>query len=317
MAVVNTGTTWSLPSYAGELFTADSVNTPFLAMIGGLTNGGVKTSNYEFATGVTYSYPTASQPNISEDDSLTAPTPEMIDREQVKNVTQIFQYSIDVSYSKMSSVGRLSGVATAGSQPNPNAEKDWQIVQGLIRMARDIEYTFLNGSYQESTSSSVANKTRGMIELCSTGTTINAGGASLSKAQLDKLFVEMANNGASFTRPIIFCDASVKQQLSDIYGKQFAIATAETKNVGGVNIQEIEGDFAKFGIVWNRFMPKGTILVADVAYIQPVFQEVPNKGIVFVEELAKTGASEKSQLFAQVGLDHAPKFLHGTITNLA
>ena len=32
------GTTWNLPNYAGELFTADPTQTPFLSMIGGLTD---------------------------------------------------------------------------------------------------------------------------------------------------------------------------------------------------------------------------------------------------------------------------------------
>ena len=44
-----TGTTWNLPNYAGDLFTADPTNAPILSMIGGLT-GGVQTENFEFPT---------------------------------------------------------------------------------------------------------------------------------------------------------------------------------------------------------------------------------------------------------------------------
>ena len=40
-----TGTTWNLPNYAGDLFTADPTNAPILSMIGGLT-GGVQTENF-------------------------------------------------------------------------------------------------------------------------------------------------------------------------------------------------------------------------------------------------------------------------------
>ena len=32
-----TGTTWNLPNYAGDLFTADAVNTPIFSAIGGMT----------------------------------------------------------------------------------------------------------------------------------------------------------------------------------------------------------------------------------------------------------------------------------------
>ena len=312
-----TGTIWSLPNYIGELFTADATATPLLSMAGGLS-GGVQTTNFEFPTGVTFNYPTAGQPDISEDASLTAPNAEEIEREQLSNVCQIFQYAIDLSYAKMSSSGRLTGIATAGQEANPANEKDWQIAQALVRLARDVEYTFINGKYQKSTSSAVSNKSRGMLELCKTsdGTSIDASGATLSKALLDSLFLGMANAGASFTNPVMFCGAKVKQALSDIYAKQFAIATAETKNVGGYNIQTVETDFAKVGIVWDRFMPDDSLLVADMAYVKPVFQVVPDKGVVFVEDLAKVGASDRSQLFSQVGLDHAPAYLHGSITKL-
>ena len=34
------------------------------------------------------------------------------------------------------------------------------------------------------------------------------------------------------------------------------------------------------------------------------------------EALSKTGASEDGQIFGQIGLDHGPKFMHGTITGL-
>jgi len=63
-------------------------------------------------------------------------------------------------------------------------------------------------------------------------------------------------------------------------------------------------------------VPADTILIVDVAHIAPVFQVVPGKGVLFTEELAKTGASEKLQLFGQIGLAHGAGFLHGAITGL-
>ena len=73
MAQVNEiGTSWNLPNYAGELFTASPSQTPLLSMIGGLT-GSRQTDNYEFPTAVLYDFPEASQPSISETASATAP----------------------------------------------------------------------------------------------------------------------------------------------------------------------------------------------------------------------------------------------------
>lgn len=312
------GTTWNLPNYAGELFTADPTQTPFLSMIGGLT-GGRQTDNFEFPTAVLYDFPEAGQPEISEQASVTAPAASHIAREQEKNVVQIHQETIDLTYAKMSNSGRMSGLNTAGQNPNPADEKAWQIQQKLVKIARDVEFSFLNGEYQIATAANVANKTRGMFELCNSGagTSIDAASAALSKALLDQLFREMADNGAYFGKMVLFCGAYQKQMITNLYAEQFKANMQTTQNVGGMNITEIETDFFKMGVVWDRFVPADSILIADMAHIAPVFQAVPGKGVLFQEDLAKNGASERVQIYGQIGLAHGPAFLHGAITGLA
>ena len=311
------GTTWNLPNYAGELFTADPTQTPFLSMIGGLT-GGKQTDNFEFPTAVLYDFPEAAQPEISETASATAPAASHIARTQEKNVVQIHQEVIDLTYAKQSNSGRMSGINTAGQQANPGDEKAWQIQQKLVKIARDVEYSFICGEYQISTAANVANRTRGMLELCTSdaGTSIDASSAELSKALLDQLFREMADNGAYFGNMVLLCGAYQKQTITELYAKQFNANMQTTQNVGGMNITQIETDFFKMGVVWDRFMPNDSILVADVAHVAPVFQAVPGKGVLFEEQLAKVGASDRVQIYGQIGLAHGPAFLHGAITNL-
>lgn len=318
MAVNGTGTVWNLPNYAGELFTASYTDTPLLSMIGGLTGGKV-TNDFEFATGVLYDYPEASQPAISETASLTAPAATAIARRQEKNVTQIFHEVIDLSYVKQSNMGRLSGLNSAGQQANPADEKAWQIQRRLVKIARDVEYTFLNGAYALAANSGEANKTRGMIELCKSeaGTNINAAGGALSEKLIKELTRMMADNGAAFGNVVLFANSYQKQAISEVFQKQLGFQLPASRNVGGLAIHEFETDFCKLGVVWNKFMPADTILVADVAHIAPVFQVVPDKGVLFEEPLAKTGASDRIQIFGQIGLDHAPAFLHGCIYGLA
>lgn len=323
--VTGIGTTWNLPNYAGELFTADPTQTPFLSMIGGLT-GGRQTDNVEFPTAVLYDFPEAAQPEISESASATAPAASHIARQQEKNVVQIHQEVIDLTYAKQSNSGRMSGLNTAGQNPNPADEKAWQIQQKLIKIARDVEFSFIRGNYQLATKATEANKTRGMLELCTSdaGTSISAKGgtetaptyAPLSKTLLDQLFREMADNGAYFGKMVLFCGAYQKQMITNIYADQFKANMQTTQNVGGMNITEIETDFFKMGVVWDRFMPNDSILIADMAHIAPVFQAVPGKGVLFQEDLAKTGASDKVQIYGQIGLAHGPAFLHGAITGL-
>jgi hypothetical protein len=155
------------------------------------------------------------------------------------------------------------------------------------------------------------------MELTKNGTTIDAGGASLSKSMLDSLYRQMAENGAYFDNMVMFLPAVQKQLVTDIYANQFNATMNSRETIGGVSISQIETDFFRMGVVWDRFMPKDAVLIADVAHIAPVFQAVPEKGVIFEEELAKTGASDMIQIYAQIGLAHGPAFLHGSITNLA
>lgn len=317
--VNNVGTTWNLPNYAGELFTADAMQTPLLSMIGGLS-GGKQTTNFEFPTAVLFDYPEAEQPEISEMESSVAPDAVMIGREQESNVVQIHQEVVNLTYAKQSNSGRMSGLNDAGDCSGIADERAFQVQHKLIKIARDVEHSFINGRYQKSTTSTVANKTRGLLELCESGNTVDASGAALSKELLQQLFRMMAEGGAYFTNMVMFLPAVQKQALSEIYASQMGgsvIYTPSQRNVGGVNITEIETDFCRLGVCWNRFMPEDSILVADVAHLAPVFQAVPGKGVLFEEELAKTGAADKIQIYGQIGLAHGPAFLHGAIKGLA
>lgn len=315
MAVTGLGTTWNLPNYAGELFTADPTQTPLLSMIGGLT-GGKQTKNFEFPTAVLFDYPDAKQPEITEEASAKAPTASAIARKQESNVIQIHQEVIDLTYFKQSNSGRFSGI-NGSNQTNPIDEKAWQIQQKLIKIARDVEFSFINGKYQKATAANVANKTRGMLELAATVSTVDASSGKLTTNMIKALMLEMADNGAYFNNMVLFAGAKQKQKITDLYEKQLGYNQGAPRNIGGMNITEIETDFCKLGIVWDRFMPDDSILIADVAHIAPMFQEVEGKGVLFEEELAKIGASDRIQIYGQIGLAHGPAFLHGSITNLA
>lgn len=308
------GTIHNLPNYSGHLFTADAVNTPILTMIGGLT-GGLVSENFEFATDSQYQFPQAAQPAITETGSLTAPTAVGYVRSQGTNVAQIFQEKVSVSYEKLANGGRMSGLNTAGQQNNVPSEKDFQIATALKKIARDIEYTIINGAYQKATDAATANKTRGLLALCADsnlgGTTI-AVNAGLKKANLQALFKAMYDAGAVFENCVLWTNSKQKQIISEIYGY-----APTDRNIGGVNIKQIETDFGNIGVALNRFMPQGSLVCAEMNVLAPVFQNVPEKGCFFYEPLAKTGASEDGQIFGKFGLDHGPAFMHGSLTNLS
>ena len=316
MANANEATTiWNCPNYVGEIFQIGANQTPFLNMIGGLTGGRVRTTGaFQFNLAQPWALESASQPAITENGSTTAPTAWTYVREADVNTVQIFHTQVSVSYAKQSSIGMLDeigtdGFVTAGIQPVQN-EKDFQIAAHLKQISTDVEYSMLNGTYQQATNATTAAKMKGIITGCGTNT-VAAGSVDLSKTLVDELLRTMAGNGAIFSNVVCFVNAMQKQRLSDIYG--FA---PQNRNVGGVDINVIETDFAQLGVIWAPRVPAGTLLIADLSVCKPVFCAVPGKGLLFYEELSKTGASEKGQLYGQIGIDYGPEEYHGTITGL-
>lgn len=313
--VAGSGTVFNLPNYAGELFTADYEQTPVLSLIGGMT-GGMATDNFEFPTALLYDYPAPAQPAISETAAETAPASSVTPTSQETNVVQKHHEAVTITYDKMANSGRMSGLNTAGQQPNPQNTLDWQIQRKLIKIARDVEYSFINGQYAKAATSADANKTRGLLQLVTTNAVLNGTAADLTKAMIDNLCKLMADNGAYFNRMILLCGTKQKQVLSNIYANQVGFNLPATRNEAGTNIIRVETDFFPMDIMWSRSMPQDSILVVDAAHLAPVFQTIPGKGNFFLEPLAKTGAAEKYQLYGHIGLAHGPQFLHGKITGL-
>ncbi len=310
--VIGTGTVFNLPNFAGQLYSASPVVTPFLSLISG---NAVKTDNFQFSTGVEYSHEAASQPAISENASKTAPNAVSYVRSQNTNVTQIFHEKVSVTYAKQSSGGRLSGVSSSVEGNCAPNELDFQTARAIEKIARDVEFTFLNGVYQLASDSDHANKTRGMLEAA--GTVIDCENAALTQDFLNGAFKSAFDAGADFTDMVLVCNSAIKQVLSTIYAGQAGFNLPDSRNVGGVNLTTIETDFGPLRIVIDRFMPAGTLLGADISCIRPVEQDVPGKGNFFREPLSKTGAAEEFQIFGQIGLDHGPAWKHFKIVNIA
>ena len=312
------GTLWNLPNFAGQLFTPSHVKTPFLDMI---TQTGT-VNQPEFAMSSNYDQEAASQPGITETASLTAATATGFVRTNEKNVAQIFQEQVSVSYAKLSAKDRIkrvevstSGFAYDEAGENPvQDELAFQTQANINQIKMDLEYSALNGTYQLGTSAGVAFKMRGIIT-ASTTNTVAAGSVDITRTIMDSLFKEMADNGA-FSREgvfTIFCDSWNKQQLTNAYD-----FVPMDRELGGSNIQRIMTDFGDMNIVYVPRVPTTTILVANMSEVSLVFQPVANKpagdDLLILEMLAKTGASENWQLFGQMGIDYGSSVFHGTVT---
>lgn len=307
-------TSFGVLNYSGMLFNKGNTNCPFSTAIGGRS----KTTNHvEFITGQEYDTgSTGTQPAISEIASLTAPDASVVTRAQKTNVTQIFHESVGVSYAKESNMGTLSGVNIANQTANPMNELDFQVAAKMIKVQRDIEYTFINGVYNKATKDSEANKTRGMVNAI-TSNVMTMGGAELSVWDVADMLKLIQEANAPTAGLSLWVDGITRLQLNADATRNNLTIVPSDRTLNGINISTLITPMGNVDIVSGQFIPAGTALVMNLGVISPVYQPVPGKGNFFLEPLAKTGAGEKYQLFGQIGLDHGPEWYHGKFTGLA
>lgn len=270
----------------------------------------------EFVTGQEYETSGGSQPAISETASLTAPDPTFIVTEQKTNVTQIFQESFGISDAKLSNMGTMSGVNIAGQQPNPTDPRDFQTAAKMQKIARDIEYTFINGVYQKANADNVANKSRGLVNAITTNT-LAAESAPLGLWLVAELMKEMFDNNAPTEGLTLLVDSTSLYQLNaDAVQNGLTIAPAD-RMYNGIRLMSLLTPMGEIYLKLGEFIPTGTAFALNLDVMRPVEMITPGKGNFYREQLAKTGAGEKYQIFGQIGLDYGPEFYHGMITGLS
>jgi len=306
------GTTFNLPNYVGELFNVSPEDTPFLSAIGGLT-GGVAVNSTIF-TWSQYDLRDAAD-DRQRLEGADAPTAEGRVRAADSNVLEIHQEQVSVTYTKQAATNQFAGSAPFVGGPNAvNDELAWQLQQEFKQIARDVEKSFISGTYQLPANNASARKTRGLLSAISTNV-VDMNNTVLTKASVLDLMQEVWENGGiqeSETRTLMV-NATLKRKLSDLFITSTSYQEV-SRNVGGVNLQTIETDFGRTNILLSRYIPTDTIIVASVEDCAPAFLEIPGKGHFFAEPLAKTGASEKVQVYGEIGLRYGNERKHGKIT---
>ena len=315
-AVSGQGTTYNLPNYHGELYQVSPTDTPFLSAIGGLS-GGKRTKSVEFEW-QTVDRRASSANNVALE-GATAPTGVARARSNVSNVVEIHQSAVEISYTRQAATGMYSGI-NIGVDDNPvTDELTMQIMAELQSIAVDVEQSFLTGTYQKPANNSTPRKTRGLLSAIATNVNANGGtGRALTKAIVDATLQTMFTNGAPLTQDttVFMTGPGQKVALSNLYATPNLNQPTMTRNIGGVAVDTVITDFGTFGVMLNRNMPTGQIGVVDLSVCAPVFLEIPGKGLLFAEMLSKVGASEKWQIYGEVGLEYGPETYHGLIKDL-
>lgn len=176
--ITGIGTTFNLPNYNGELFSLTPKETPLLSAIGGLTGGG-QTSSTEFEW-QTSDLRDPNQSNRVRLEGATAPTSEERVRANVRNVVQIHQEKVSVSYTKQAATGQIQTPSSApfrsADGTNPvGSELDWQVQQAIASIALDVNWSFINGTFANPTTNATARQTRGLLQAITTNKTDKSG----------------------------------------------------------------------------------------------------------------------------------------------
>ncbi|TDQ01252.1 SU10 major capsid protein [Labedaea rhizosphaerae] len=313
--------TFNSPNYVGELFAITPTDTPLLSSIGGLTGG--QSVDTTIFTWQTYDLrdPDANRQRLEGAD---APPPEARVRQNAFNVVEIHQEALAITYTREAATGQFavtgSNVPTSASIGGTNPAGDelvWQSQRQLEQIARDIEVSFISGTFAQPEDNTQPRKTRGLLQAITTNVVTNSTPVELTETLIVDLLQKTWENGGiriSETATII-CNAWQKRMLTKAFITDKGYKES-TRNVGGVSLDTIETDFGRLNIMLNRYMPTGTVIVASLDELAPVFLRIPGKGFLFTEPLAKTGASDKYQIYGEVGLKYGNERAHGKISGL-
>lgn len=316
MAGINEmATTYNCPNYVGELYAASPEDTPLLSSIGGLTGG-------ESVESTTFGWQVSDLRDAADNrqrvEGMDATTFETRTRTNVENVLEIHQEAVSVSYTKMGARRQYGPSGTAvqlGSTTLPADELAEQLQAQIKQIARDVEKTFITGTYAKPTTNAQPRKTRGLLQAITTNAATTTHKASeLTADDVLDLIQKVWDGGGvqeTETRTIIV-GSTLKRALTRLFVKDGF--KQEDRNVGGVNLKMLETDFGNFNVMLNRYMPATKLAVVSLEQLSPAFLEVPGKGHFFAEPLAKSGASEKVMLYGEIGLKYGNEKAHGVLT---
>ncbi len=170
--ITGMGDTFDLPNFHGPLFGLSPEDTPLLSAIGGLTGGEhVLAKKFEWQG---YDLRTPAQ-NVALE-GATAPTAQARVRQNFGNVCQIVHSKVSTSYTKQAAVGHFASTAAPILGENPvTDEHDWQLTQEIKQIARDVNWTLINGQFDEPADNTAPRKTRGLMQAISAANTVDKG----------------------------------------------------------------------------------------------------------------------------------------------
>jgi len=309
--------------YLGDLFLQHKRPNAFLRLAGGFQGGIKKTMSREFPIGTFYTLPNPSQPARLE--GGTAPSPNNTSITQTTNVVQIFQEAVSTTYLAQSEHS-VSGVVPIpqgemnGPVQNPRTQ-EFQVQRTLEKIAQDSNYSVLNGVYTNpGDPSSTALGTRGILTSVVSNLQDNSavGGTITNviyRGWVNSVLQSMvAYNGYEVDDTFVLIAGTTEfANIANAYASLGTIYLTPEAMQFGVKVRKILTTFGTLLLVLDPDVPAQYFGILKMDAVGVVGQEVPNKGFLFEEPLYKSGSSEQTQIYGQMGVDHGPEYLHGLV----
>lgn len=325
--IAGLGVTYDLPPMVGALFRIGGKNKNALLRLAGFVPFSATAvrvvSSSKYPVAVAYDLEAAAQPAVLE--GADAPTAQERTLAQQTNISQIFHEAVTLSFSAQSNVETIGGLAVLpgegqGTLLDPGS-LEFQIGRRMEKIAQDMNFSFVQGLFQDPANNATARKTRGLRTAITTNVFANAGaGRDLTKAVFEGALKSMVNGGhiTMGAQLVALGNADQVENLVDLYKSDTRLP--ESREVAGVSIRSIVTTWGVVDVVFEPDMTAGEIVLTSIGFVQPVFRRLvvqgADRGIFISEPIAKTGSADKWQLYAEAGLAYGDERLHGLIDDL-
>ena len=342
-------------NFAGELFRVGGQRTPFTAAVGGMTGGGkvLNSTFWQFQTADTASITSA--PTVGTEGGQ--PTEYLgRDRVSYTAVTQIFQKGVKMSYTALASTGNQNvfdvsnnafnisdgnagntagdKLALFGGSPIQDEFAE-QMELALDKLAKEVEWFAINGTYNDGTGADFAGTgDRGMrgldahLQLTGGVSYDNQSGGSDQVLHWDTIagaLKAMYDAKSAMKQPVLLINPaqllSLNKELVNptVSGVITPAILPRDRNVGGVDIDTVITPFGNIGLMVldPDILPDNKCYIVDLAFVSPVFTNIPGKGTVFVRDIDQDDYARVAKaIYMEMGFDFGPPQNHCRITGV-
>ena len=249
------------------------------------------------------------------------------------------------------------GTTTAGAAQGlfggnaVNDEFALQLEKALEKVAREVEWFAFNGTFSDGANVTPGSGTREMrgikewVELNANAN--NSVAASVNPLGGNVYYNDTLGTGLGSDQVLSFdaiagamkrlydAHAPLKQPVLCVTPKQLLDLNTELiggnvgitgailprdRSVAGVDIDTVVTPFGSIGmmVIDPDIMPSNTSFILDLAYIQPVFTNIPGFGTVFVRDLDQdANARIGKAVYMEMGFEFGPPSYHCKISDVA